>query len=255
MDHSQIKEFLEFKTAQYNSPEFIETDPVMIPHLFSKKEDIEISGFLTALISWGNRPAIMKAAKYLMMLMNHNPYEFIIHAKANDLIPLQNFYYRTFQAEDAIYFIKALQNLYAQHGGPEAVFMSSYNVNLSVFDAISHLRSVFFSLPFEQRQLKHFSSPEAGSAAKRINMFLRWMCRKDKSGVDFGLWKDVSPSHLICPLDLHSGRVARKLGLLQRQQNDRKAAEELTARLKEMDSGDPVKYDYALFGLGVFEKF
>jgi uncharacterized protein (TIGR02757 family) len=253
MDHSQLKDFLEYKADQYNSPEFIETDPVMIPHLFSKKEDIEISGFLTALISWGNRPAIIKAAKHMMALMDNDPYAFILHSE--EYKNLKGFYYRTFQSEDVIYYLKALRHLYAQHGGPEAVFMASYKTNQNVFDAISHLRSVFFSLPYEQRQLKHFSSPEAGSAAKRINMFLRWMCRKDKSGVDFGIWKDVSPTHLICPLDLHSGRVARKLGLLKRKQNDRKAAEELTMHLRELDPLDPVKYDFALFGLGVFEKF
>ncbi len=255
MNYSQLKEFLDFKVNQYNTISFIETDPISVPHFFSKKEDIEIAGFLTAILSWGNRTAIRKAASSLMELFQNEPFEFILNMGTAELKKLEKFYYRTFQPSDAVFFAQALSNIYLNHGGLENVFTEGYRINKCAFEAIEHCRKVFFQIPHQKRYTKHFSSPAAGSAAKRLNMFLRWMVRKDNKGVDFGIWSSISPSDLICPLDLHSGRVARKLGLLNRKQNDRKAAKELTEKLKNFDSLDPVKYDFALFGLGVFEKF
>ena len=256
LSHGRIKNFLEEKTALYNSAEFIRTDPVSIPHLFSKKEDIEIAGFLAAAIAWGQRPVILKNAKAFLQLMDDSPHAFITGFKSSDLKRFRPFVHRTFNGTDAVYFLKALRNIYKVHGGLEKVFLSGLQSGDSdLKNSITHCRKIFFSLPHLQRTEKHFSNPDAGSAAKRINMFLRWMVRKDNSGVDFGIWKSIPPSLLSCPLDVHSGRVARRLGLLKRKQNDWKATEELTASLKSYDAADPVKYDFALFGLGVFERF
>ncbi|CAN5387559.1 TIGR02757 family protein [soil metagenome] len=251
-----MKDFLEEKFLLYNNPSFIETDPVSIPHLFSKKEDIEIAGFLAATIAWGQRPTILKNSKTLMCLMDDSPHEFITGFKEQDLKRFTHFVHRTFNGTDCVYFLKALKQIYTTYKGLENVFLSGLRQNDNdLQNAISHCRSVFFELPHQKRTEKHFSNPAEGSATKRINMFLRWMVRRDKCGVDFGIWKTISPSLLSCPLDVHSGRVARKLGLLKRKQNDWKATQELTASLSRFDHTDPVKYDFALFGLGVFEKF
>ncbi len=255
MNSTELKEFLDFKVKQYNTSAFIDNDPILIPHMFSKKEDIEISGFLTALISWGNRKAIQKAAVKLMELMDNAPYDFITQAQDHEIKSIENFYYRTFQISDLHFYLLSLQNIYINHKGLENVFQSGYNLNHFVFEAIEYARGIFFEISHLQRNKKHFSSPASGSAAKRINMFLRWMCRLDKIQVDFGIWKHISQSDLICPLDVHSGHTARKLNLLKRKQNDRKAAEELTANLRKLAPEDPVKYDFALFGLSIFEKF
>lgn len=255
MNRSELIEFLNFKVEQYNTSAFIDHDPVLIPHMFSKKADIEISGFLTSVLSWGNRKAIQNAARQLMELMDHSPFEFISDAGPQDLRTLEHYYYRTFKSGDIQFYIQALQNIYRRHQGLEHVFNSGYVMNFSTLEAIEFARNIFFEIPHERRHLKHFSSPASGSAAKRLNMFLRWMCRSDEKNVDFGIWKTISPKHLMCPLDVHSGNAARKLGLLNRKQNDRKAVEELTQVLLKFDPDDPVKYDYALFGLGVFEKF
>ena len=254
MTRKELKEFLDFKVEQYNTPQFIESDPIQIPHLFSRKEDIEISGFLTAIISWGNRKSILKNANSMMDLLDHAPYQFVMHHSANDLDRLEQFVHRTFNGRDLTYFIKALRYIYRDYGGLENIFSSNSNKE-SLQPAIHVFKNKFFELPHEQRTEKHISDPLKNSAAKRINMFLRWMVRNDRTGVDFGIWEQLSPAQLSCPLDVHSGNVARKLGLLKRKQNDAKALAELDTSLRKLDPTDPVKYDFALFGLGVFEKY
>lgn len=251
MTNATLKELLDEKVFQYNNPRFIESDPIQIPHQFQLKEDIEIAAFLTATISWGNRKMIIKNAQKLMDIMGNSPYDYIMESKL-DLD--EKFVHRTFNAIDLNYFIKALRSIYKNHGGLEKVF-SQYASPGDLQNSIHHFKKVFFEIEHPLRTLKHVSDPHKGSAAKRINMFLRWMVRKDAAGVDFGLWNAISPSMLSCPLDVHSGNVARKLGLLQRKQNDSKALLELDLSLRKMDSNDPVKYDFALFGMGVFEKF
>ena len=251
---SELKSFLDYKVEQYNSPEFIKTDPVQIPHQFSKKEDIEIAGFLTATIAWGNRKSILNNASNLMELLDHSPFDFVMNHSESDLISLENFVHRTFNGTDLRYFVKSLKNVYLKHDGLEAVF-TKYAEKNSLQLSIHQFKQLFFELPHPPRTQKHVSDPLKNSAAKRINMFLRWMIRNDAAGVDFGIWKSLSPSQLSCPLDVHSGNTARKLGLLKRKQNDGKALVELDMSLRKFDPADPVKYDFALFGLGVFEKY
>lgn len=250
----EIKEFLDDKVVRYNRPEFIDSDPISIPHQFQNKEDIEISAFLAATIAWGNRKMIVSNGKKLIDLMGHTPYDFIMNHRAEDLDRFNGFVHRTFNTTDLDYFIKALKNIYQNKGGLETLFAQSVTA-LSTQLAIHHFKQEFFSLPHPARTEKHVSDPSKGSAAKRINMFLRWMVRVDDCGVDFGIWRSISPAQLSCPLDVHSGRVARKLGLLTRAQSDSKALDELDLNLRQLDREDPVKYDFALFGLGVFEKF
>ncbi len=254
MTRKELQEFLDFKVEQYNTAEFIETDPVQIPHLFSRKEDIEIAGFLTATISWGNRKSILKNANSLMDLLDHAPYDFVMQHSAADLERLQQFVHRTFNGRDLIYFIRAFRHIYSEYNGPEHIF-SNYSNDNGLQIAIHEFKKIFFELPHEIRTEKHVSDPMKNSAAKRINMFLRWMVRNDNNGVDLGIWNSISPAQLSCPLDVHSGNVARKLGLLKRKQNDAKALAELDKHLRNMDPVDPVKYDFALFGLGVFENY
>lgn len=242
-----MKAFLESKVLLYNNPDFIESDPVSVPHRFSLKEDIEISGFLAATIAWGNRASILKSGNRLMDLMEDAPYEFLMDAKPNDFKRFEGFVHRTFNAIDCVYFLKALRQIYQKHGGLEGIFSGEGGMDVRIHRA----RTIFLSFRAPARTGKHFSDPLSKSAAKRINMFLRWMVRNDKQGVDFGIWKAISPAELCCPLDVHSGRVARMLGLLQRQQNDWKAVMELTENLRKLDPKDPVKYDFALFGMGV----
>lgn len=250
----ELKTFLNEKVLLYNTTKFIESDPIQIPHLFSKKEDIEIAGFLTATIAWGNRKSIINNAHKMMQLLDHSPFDFVINHQESDLKPLQHFVHRTFNGDDFITFIKGLQHIYTTHNGLEAVFKAYAEPN-SLQKAIHYYKKVFFEIEHLPRTQKHISDPLKKSAAKRINMFLRWMVRDDASNVDFGIWKSLSPSQLSCPLDVHSGNVARKLGLLTRKQNDAKALNELDANLRILDKNDPVKYDFALFGLGVFEGF
>lgn len=254
MTQAELKEFLDEKVELYNNPNFIESDPIQIPHLYSQKEDIEIAGFLAATIAWGNRKMIINNARKLMNIMGNTPYDFIMTHTENDLEKLDDFVHRTFNSIDAVTFIKALKNVYQSHNGLEKVFAKNSEVN-SNQKSISEFKKVFFEIPHQQRTTKHVSDPLNNSAAKRINMFLRWMIRNDNKGVDFGIWKTISPASLSCPLDVHSGNVARKLGLLTRKQNDAKALFELDTNLRKFDPNDPVKYDFALFGLGVFEKF
>lgn len=251
---TDIKDFLEEKVRLYNHPRFIESDPICIPHQYHLKEDIEIAGFLVSTIAWGNRTMIIKNGLKMMQLMGDSPYDFVMHYHEDHLATFDDFVHRTFNHLDFKYFVKALQNIYANHGGLESV-ISAAVTNSSTQPAIHALKEIFFSLPHPARTVKHVSDPMTGSSAKRLNMYLRWMVRQDNCGVDFGIWKSVPPSVLSCPLDVHSGNVARKLGLISRPQNDAKALAELDQSLRLMDKDDPVKYDFALFGLGVFEKF
>lgn len=246
-----LKKFLDSNVELYNQPEFIEKDPTSIPHLFRKKEDIEIAGFLSATIAWGNRTMILRNAKRLMEMMDFAPCEFILNFNAADLKPFEKFVHRTFNAVDLEYFLWSLKNIYQKHGGLEKVLSRKPEIK----EAIHHFRDVFFELEFPSRTSKHIANPAKNSSAKRLNMFLRWMVRNDNKGVDFGIWKTINPSLLMCPLDVHSGSVARKLGILKRKQDDWKAVEELTQNLRKFDPNDPVKYDFALFGIGVNKSF
>ena len=254
MNTNELHEFLEQKVVQYNTPQFIESDPIQIPHRYTLKEDIEIAGFLTATISWGNRKMILQNAHKMMQLMGNTPYDFVMSHSETDLERLEQFVHRTFNGGDFSTFIKGLQHIYQNHNGLENVFVL-YQECDSLQRSIHELKQLFFEIKHQNRTQKHISDPFNNSAAKRINMYLRWMIRQDKTGVDLGIWKTISPSKLSCPLDVHSGNVARKLGLLTRKQNDGKALAELDISLRKLDSNDPVKYDFALFGLGVFEGF
>ena len=254
MKKSELKSFLDFKVKQYNTPEFIASDPIQIPHQFSKKEDIEIAGFLTATIAWGNRKSILKNANRLMDMLDRSPYDFILNHSESDLENLSGFVHRTFNDTDLSYFISALKNIYKNHSGIESVFTENAEKK-SLQPAIHEFKKVFFEIPHPSRTQKHVSDTLKNSAAKRINMYLRWMVRNDNAGVDFGIWQKLNSSQLSCPLDVHSGNVARKLKLLKRKANDAKALQELDASLRKLDASDPVKYDFALFGLGVFEKY
>lgn len=254
MNQSELKLFLDEKVILYNNPNFIESDPIQIPHLFSLKEDIEIAGFLAATIAWGNRKMIIKNASKMMELMGNSPFDFVMNHNNSQLEKLDNFVHRTFNGIDFRSFVLGLQNVYKNHNGLEAIFTKNQEVS-SMQNSISEFKKLFFETKHQQRTQKHISDPMNNSAAKRINMFLRWMVRQDKAGVDFGIWKNIPTSILSCPLDVHSGNVARKLELLTRKQNDAKAVSELDINLRNLDKNDPVKYDFALFGLGVFEKF
>ncbi|TWP26645.1 TIGR02757 family protein [Apibacter muscae] len=254
MNFDELKLFLDEKFEEYNHHRFIETDPIQIPHQFTSKEDIEIIGFLIATIAWGNRKSILKSSEKMVNYLEGEPYNFILNHTENDLKKIEGCVHRTFNSEDLIYFIKSLQNIYKNRGGLEKIFSTHKNES-NTFYAIERFRKVFFEILPLQRTQKHVSSPLKNSSSKRINMYLRWMVRKDNKGVDFGLWQSISPSQLMCPLDIHSGNTARTLKLLNRNQNDWKSVVELTNNLKKFDKDDPVKYDYSLFGLGVFENF
>lgn len=253
MKTSVLKDYLDEWVEKYNRKSFIDTDPISIPHRFTQKEDIEISGFLTAIIAWGNRKSIITNASRMMELLDNAPHDFVLHHSKRDLVRLNSFVHRTFNGYDLIVFIKNLQRIYNEYGGLEKLF-STYQTHESLQGAISQFKKVFFQNQENIRSAKHISDPEKNSAAKRINMYLRWMVRKDQNGVDFGIWKSIPMSILSCPLDVHSGRVAREIGLLSRKQNDAKALYELDKELRKLDKDDPVRYDYALFGMGVFEK-
>lgn len=249
MESDAIRDLLETKYRQYNTSAFIDRDPVSIPHSFTLKEDIEIAGLLTATISWGNRTSILKNANGLMERMDMRPFEFVMHHQKKDLRRLDNFVHRTFNGQDARFFISSLQNIYLRHGGLEQAFIpplpvTDLSANIDVF------RQRFLEPRHASRVEKHLSSPLKKSTAKRLCMFLRWMVRRDKLGVDFGIWTAIRPSQLMLPLDVHTGRVSRELGLLKRKQNDWQAVQEVTSALCQFDSSDPVKYDFALFGMG-----
>lgn len=248
-----IKALLDLKYEAYCNEEFIALDPIQIPHYFSKKEDIEIAGFLAASIAWGQRPTILKNAKKLMQLMEFEPHHFIINHSPADRIGFGDFRHRTMLPLDILFFIESLQNIYQNHGGLESVITKGYKIG-GIKKGLSDLHEVFFSIEHPHRTRKHLSNPEKKSASKRLNMFLRWMVRQDLSGIDFGIWKEISTADLMLPLDVHTARNARELGLLLRKSNDWKAVEEVSQNLKKLDPLDPIKYDFALFGMGVFEK-
>lgn len=249
MTKKELKAFLDEKVVQYNRTDFIANDPIQIPHLYHRKEDIEISAFLTATIAWGNRKAIIQSAQSLMQSMGESPYEFIVNATEDDLKVLSVFYYRTFQSADCFQYLKALQKVYQNDGGLASIFRSE--TTKRIWDHIQNARDQFFNYIDLDRTNKHFANPSKGASCKRINMFLRWMVRKDAQGVDFGIWNHISPSQLSLPLDIHTGNVGRSLGLLKRKANDQKAVIEIDSGLRKMDPEDPVKYDFALFSVGV----
>jgi uncharacterized protein (TIGR02757 family) len=252
-----LKTFLDKKVEQYNKPSFIATDPVSIPHIFSKKQDIEIAGFFAAIFSWGNRTTIINKSRELLNRMDNAPYDFCLHHKDSDLKGMTGFAHRTFNDTDLLYFIDFFNKHYFEHDSLESAFFSGkLTGNTKVETGLNHFRQYFFSLEhIPARTKKHVASPQTNSSCKRLNMFLRWMVRKDKQGVDFGIWKKIKPADLVCPVDVHVARVARHFKLLERKPVDWKAAMELTERLRTLDGADPVKYDFALFGLGVMEKF
>ncbi|HBG70717.1 MAG: TIGR02757 family protein [Bacteroidetes bacterium GWF2_43_63] len=254
---SKIADWLNEKAAYYNNPSFVETDPVSIPHMFSKKEDIEIAALFSALLAWGNRKAIISGAKQLMQRMDNAPFQFVTGHTQKDLKNLQGFVYRTFNSFDAATLCEGLKNIYTREGGMQSVFSEPIrkNKNSNAFDAIGNFRNILLSYPHEARFEKHISSPERGSAAKRLNMFLRWMVRRDQCGVDFGLWTDTFPmSRLLIPLDVHSARIARETGILSRLQTDAKAVLEVSENCRLLDPNDPARFDFALFGTGINEK-
>lgn len=245
----KLKTFLDQQVIYFNQPKFIEQDPISIPHRYSRKEDIEIAGFLAATISWGNRRSILNDANKMMAHFGSYPFDYVMSAKPRQLNKIEGCIHRTFQAEDLRFFILSLRNIYLNYGGMEGIFFQ-YAEKKNLQLAISRFKEIFFSIPHPGRTLKHVSDPIQGSSAKRINMMLRWFVRQDKKGVDLGIWNSLKPSQLSCPLDIHSGTIARKLGLLLRKQDDAKAVMELDINLRSLDSKDPVKYDFALFGLG-----
>jgi len=252
MTKAELKDFLDEKVLLYNNTSFIQDDPIQIPHLYTQKEDIEIAGFLSATIAWGNRKMIIKNAHRMMELMGNSPYDFVMEHHDDHLESLDSFVHRTFNGVDFATFIKGLKHIYTNHNGLENVFA---NTSLPMQERISNFKKLFFEIEHPIRSEKHISDPLKGSAAKRINMYLRWMVRNDNTGVDLGIWNTISTADLSCPLDVHSGNMARKLGILKRKQNDAKALAELDAALRRFDPVDPVKYDFALFGLGAIEKF
>jgi len=252
-----IKDFLDAKVAQYNRPDFIQDDPILIPHRYKLRQDIEIAGFWAAIIAWGQRKVIIRKCRELLGMMDHAPYDFILHHQPEDLKPLLHFKHRTFNATDTLYFIHFLRHYYQQHDTLEEAFLQGMSPrDATTENGLIQFHHLFFSMKgYPARTRKHIATPERQAACKRMNMFLRWMVRKDDQGVDFGLWQRIRPHQLVCPCDVHVARVARKLGLLKRKSTDWKAAMELTQHLKTWCPTDPVKYDFALFGLGVVEQF
>lgn len=248
--YREYKDLLEELFNKYNRSDFISDDPISIPHRFTKKEDIEIAGFFSAILAWGQRKQIIKSAGQLMDLMDNAPFDFIQNSDEADIEQLKRFYYRTFQYADLEFFIRVLKDLYINRGGLESLISEAYLKSHDIKNALVFLFETFENKPHLIRSMKHVANISKGSSAKRLNMFLRWMVRSDNRGVDFGIWKKIPSSALYIPLDVHSGRVARELGLLNRKQDDWKAVEELTGVLKKFDSADPVKYDFALFGAG-----
>ena len=255
--NKNLKEFLEKKVEQYNQPSFIEADPISIPHLFTKKQDIEIAGFFASIFAWGNRATIINKSKELMQLMEHAPYDFCVNHDLDGLKNLLEFKHRTFNATDLLYFVEFLKFHYQHNASLETAFSQWMNkADEHIEKALIGFYEYFFSFQdAPERTKKHIATPKKNSTCKRLNMFLRWMVRKDHCGVDFGIWKNISPSQLICPVDVHVARVAKQLNLIGRKQVDWQTALELTERLKSFDKNDPAKYDFALFGLGAIENY
>lgn len=247
-----VKSLLDYQILSIKGTNFIENDPISIPHRFKKKEDIEIAGFLAAILAWGQRKQIILKANLLIDMLDNDPFDFLMNAKENDFLRLRKFVYRTFNGDDCHSIVTALASIYREKGGLERVFNEGFQ-NKNIFESIIYFRKTLLSYPHDEHSSKHIANPQKGSAAKRINMFLRWMIRKDD--IDFGLWKNISPADLVCPLDVHSGRAARALNILLRKQNDWQAAAELTNNLKQFCPEDPVKYDVALFQMSLEKKF
>ena len=259
IDRQELKTFIDRKVEEYNRPGFVKHDPICIPHLFSKKQDIEIAGFFAAVFAWGNRTTIINKSTQLMRLMDNAPHQFCVNHSSTDLKTLLKFKHRTFNDTDLLYFLEFLKHHYSKSSSLETAFfnrrINNYSTNI-VEASLTSFYHYFFSLQdIPARTRKHIASPEKNSSCKRLNMFLRWMIRNDDKGVDFGIWKKISPADLICPVDVHVARVARHFNLLERNVADWQAALQLTSSLRTFDDRDPVKYDFALFGLGVMEKF
>lgn len=256
INNIKLADLLDSKAALYNNKQFIETDPICIPHMFTKKADIEITGLFAAVFAWGQRPTIINKCKELIRRMDNAPHDFIINHTDKHLQQLIGFKHRTFNDTDLLYFVSFLKHWYSTHKTLETAFSKGLNKqDENIEHALNYFRRTFFSMEHvPQRTQKHVSSPKQNSACKRINMYLRWMIRHDRNGVDFGIWKNIKPAQLVCPIDVHVQRVALKLGLLQSTKSNWQAAIELTNNLKKFSPTDPVKYDFALFGLGVFEK-
>lgn len=260
IDWLELKELLENRVERYNRPEFIALDPVCIPHQFSKKQDIEIAGFFAATLAWGQRTTIINKCNELLKMMDHAPHDFILQHRLSDLKMFKHFKHRTFNSTDALYFIESLSHYYSRNHSLEDAFLwdrqqLTTNVDFPIEAGLMNFHSTFFSLPdYPKRTIKHVSSPAKKSACKRLNMFLRWMVRQDDKGVDFGLWKKIPASQLVCPCDVHVERVARKLNLITRRGMNWQTATELTVNLRKLDPQEPVKYDFALFGMGILEK-
>ena len=256
-DKAALKTFLDKKVLEYNQPSFIKTDPICIPHQFSKKQDIEISGFFASIFAWGNRTTIINKSRELMQLMDNAPYQFCVNHDLLDLKRLMAFKHRTFNTTDLLYFIEFLKFHYSKNKSLESAFFNKQTISQKVGiieTSLNYFYNYFFSLEDSPaRTVKHIASPQKKSTCKRLNMFLRWMVRNDNRGVDFGIWKSISPAQLICPIDVHVARVARHFNLLNRKATDWEAALELTDNLRKLDEADPIKYDFALFGLGVME--
>ncbi len=252
-----LQSFLDEKVQQYNQPAFIENDPISIPHLFSRKQDIEITGLWASVLAWGQRKTIINKCRELITLMDHAPYDFIINHQEEDLKRFLHFKHRTFNATDTLYFIAFFRHFYTMYSSLEEGFVQFIQPSdQTIENGLKGFRNLFFSLEYAPaRTRKHISTPAANSACKRLNMFLRWMVRKDTNGVDFGIWNNISPAQLVCPCDVHVDRVARRLGLIGRKQTDWFTALELTQNLRLLDPTDPVKYDFALFGLGIEEGY
>ena len=248
MTSRELGQFLNEQVNHFNCQDFIPSDPISIPHEYQKKQDIEISGLIAAVFAWGQRKTIISKAREFLHLMDNEPYNFVLHHCENDLKRFTTFVHRTFQPTDALYFIEFLSTYYQTHDSMEQMFLPNQPIELGLLN----FHNQFFNHPCApHRTRKHIPTPERKSSCKRINMFLRWMVRRDSKGVDFGIWKQLKPADLICPIDVHVGNVSRELGLLKRKQNDWLAAIELTNHLRKFDQKDPVKYDYALFGLGI----
>ncbi len=255
MKLSELKEFLDEKADFYNSIDFIENDPIQIPHRYSLKQDIEIAGFLSATIAWGNRKSIIKSADKMMDFMGNSPYDFVLNCTLSDFEKLENkAVHRTFSSEDFQFFLMALQRIYKYHQSLEDLFLIQER-ETNFYHALERFRTSFFADSPEHRSRKHVSSTYKNSACKRLMMYLRWMVRKDNKGVDFGIWNRIDSKYLSVPLDVHTANISRKLNLVQRKQNDWKTVEELDSKLRKMDAQDPAKYDFALFGLGVSKDF
>ena len=251
MDTQELKQFLDCQAARFDNPDFISEDPISVPHRFSRPDDIAIAGFLAATIAWGQRKSIVKSAHTLINWMDGSPHDFIVNCTEHDLLPFEKFVYRTLNGTDCVTFLRSLHNIYTRRGGLENVVTEGFKSTGSIRGALTHLFQVFFEIDHQHRTEKHLANPDRGSASKRMNMYLRWMVRQSGTGVDFGIWRDIPQSVLCIPLDVHVGNVSRQLGLLTRKQNDWQAVEELTARLRQFCPDDPVKYDFALFSLGV----